>query len=96
MAVMEKKTLEKALSVMGMCSPAIAVSWLLRSGEPKLVDAVYNRRFLHRIGHDRVISLFEEYLECFDQLLEKNNDNNPPHGRWLTEAYYPKSYHAFA
>lgn len=75
---LEKKTLEKALSVMDMCSPAIAVSWLLRSGEPKLVAAVYNRRFLHRIGHDKVISLFDDYLECFDQLLEQNNGDNPP------------------
>lgn len=75
---LEKKTLGKALSVMEMCSPAIAVCWLLRSGESKLVAAVYNRRFLNRMEHDKATSLFDEYLGCFDQLLERGNDDNPP------------------
>lgn len=74
---LEKKTLEKALSIMKVCSPAISVCWLLRSGEPKLVAAVYNRSFLNRIEHDKVTLLFDEYLECFGQLLKSDNDENP-------------------
>ena len=75
---LEKKTLKNALSVMAMCSPAIAVCWLLRSGASELVAAVYHRRFLNRIDHDKVTSLYDEYLECFDQLLDRDSNDNPP------------------
>lgn len=75
---MEKSTLENALSVMAICSPAIAVCWLLRSGDPKFVAAVYNRRFLNRTKHDKVTLLFDEYLTCFGKLLENDNGVEAP------------------
>lgn len=65
----KKETLEKALSVMGYCSPAIAACWMLRSGDSKLVSSIYNRRFLERTGFIEVESLYKQYLESLKNLL---------------------------
>lgn len=73
-----KSTLEKALSVMTYCSPAIAETWLLRSGDPKLVPAVFNRRYLDRISFEKVSVTYNKYLHYFGSLVEKDNDNPVP------------------
>lgn len=73
-----KKTLEKSLSVMGYCSPRIAECWLLRSGDFKLVSAVYNRRFLERTGYDDVNSLYSRCLGCLDTMLKADIGESAP------------------
>lgn len=72
---MEKSTLGKALSVMEYCSPAIAECWMMRSGDPKMVAPVFNRRFLNQRNHKEVSALYDRYLKCFDELLEHDKDN---------------------
>lgn len=74
----DKSTLEKALSVMSYCSPAIAETWLLRSGDPKLVSAVFNRRYLDRTPYDTVCQIYDKYLDYFDSLINKERTNPVP------------------
>lgn len=74
----EKPSLLKALSVMGYCSPLIADCWMLRSGDPKMVPAIYNRRFLDRTRYQDVTALYEHYLGCFYNLLQVGSEMNVP------------------
>lgn len=74
----DKTSLGKALSVMTYCSPAIASCWLLRSGDPKMVPAMYNRRFLERTTYSKVDVLYGNYLDCFNRLLQTNDSKNLP------------------
>ena len=74
----EKPSLLKALSVMGYCSPLIADCWMLRSGDPKMVPAIYNRRFLDRTRYQDVTALYEHYLECFNKLLQVSTEIDVP------------------
>ena len=71
---MEKPTLKKALSVMEYCSPAIAECWMMRSGDPKMVAPVFNRRFLNQTNNKDVSALYDRYLKCLDELLEHDKD----------------------
>ena len=72
---MEKPTLKKALSVMEYCSPAIAECWMMRSGDPKMVAPIFNRRFLNQSNHKDVSALYDRYLKCFGELLEHDKDD---------------------
>lgn len=74
----KKETLEKALSVMGYCSPAIAACWLLRAGDPKLVSSVYHRRFLERTNYEDVDALYQRYLKCLENLLAADRVEDVP------------------
>lgn len=66
----DKSSLQKALSVMEYCSPAIAECWLLRSGDSKVVPSIYNRRFLERTSCELVDTLYRRYLDSLDCLLK--------------------------
>lgn len=70
-----KPTLEKALSIMEYSSPAIAESWLLRSGDPKLVSAVFNRRYLNRVSFQTVSNTYEHYQACLEMLVDNEQCN---------------------
>ena len=74
----KKETLDKALSVMGYCSPAIAACWLLRAGDPKLVSSIYHRRFLERTNYEDVDALYQRYLKCLDNLLAADRLEDVP------------------
>lgn len=74
----EKKTLEKALSVMGYCSPSIAENWLMRAGDSKLVSAIFSRRFLERTRFEDVNCLYNKYLTCFKNLLRAETGETLP------------------
>ena len=74
----EKTTLEKALSVMAYCSPVIAETWLLRSGDSKIVSSVFNRRYLDRISFKDVAATYERYLGYFERLLNEDKDDHVP------------------
>ena len=69
LANVEKSTLEKALSVMIYCSPAIAECWLLRSGDPKVVDSVFNRRYLALHSANDITAAYKRYLGYLKSLL---------------------------
>ena len=71
----EKTTLEKALSIMAYCSPIIAETWLLRSGDSKIVSSVFNRRYLDRMPFKDVAATYERYLGYFENLLKKDNED---------------------
>lgn len=73
-----KQTLEKALSVMAYSSPAIAESWLLRSGDPKLVAAVFNRRYLDRVPFQMVSDAYDRYQAYLEMLIESDQGNAVP------------------
>lgn len=73
-----KPTLEKALSVMAYSSPAIAESWLLRSGDPKLVAAVFNRRYLDRLSSQIVADTYDRYQAYLEMLIETEQGNYIP------------------
>ena len=74
----EKTSLERALSVMSYCSPSIARCWLLRSGDPKMVSAVFNRRFLTRTKRGEVETLYAHFMECFSRLLQEKESGAEP------------------
>ena len=74
----EKTTLDKALSVMAYCSPAIAETWLLRSGDSKIVSSVFNRRYLDRIPFKDVAATYERYLGYFESLLKEDKGDHVP------------------
>lgn len=74
----DKTSLDKALSIMVHCSPAIATCWLLRSGDPKMVPAVYNRRFLERTSYSKVDKIYRSYLDCFNRLSRIYDSKNVP------------------
>lgn len=74
----EKTTLEKALSVMAYCSPVIAETWLLRSGDSKIVPSVFNRRYLDRTPFKDVAATYERYLGYFESLLKEDKGNQVP------------------
>ena len=74
----EKTTLDKALSVMAYCSPAIAETWLLRSGDSKIVSSVFNRRYLDRIPFKDVAATYERYLGIFESLLKEDKGDHVP------------------
>lgn len=74
----EKTTLEKALSVMAYCSPVIAETWLLRSGDSKIVSSVFNRRYLDRIPFKDVAATYERYLGYFERLLDEDKGDHVP------------------
>lgn len=74
----DKSSLEKALSVMSYCSPAIAECWLLRSGDSNMVKSVYNRRYLERTSFDKVDALYKHYLYCFSKLLQIDDSSVVP------------------
>lgn len=74
----KKETLEKALSVMGYCSPVIAACWLLRAGDPNLVSSIYHRRFLDKTSYKEVDALYQKYLKCLEDLLAADKLENIP------------------
>ena len=78
LSTVNKEALGKALSVVALCSPPIAECWMLRSGDAKVVQAVYNRRFLERNKFDDVDSLYKRYLDYLNSLLEAEIENNNP------------------
>ena len=78
LSTVKKETLGNALSVMGYCSPAIAASWMLRSGDSKLVSSFYNRRFLVRTRFEDVEALYQKYLKCSEELLAADKLDDIP------------------
>lgn len=74
LSTVEKSTLEKALSVMIYCSPAIAECWLLRSGDPKVVAEVFNRRFLALHPASEIAAAYQRYLGLLKTLLGFDGD----------------------
>lgn len=78
LSTVKKETLGNALSVMGYCSPAIAASWMLRSGDSKLVSSFYNRRFLVRTRFEYVEALYQKYLKCLEDLLAADKLDDIP------------------
>lgn len=66
-------THEKALSLMTFCSPAIAESFMMRSGEPKMVAAVFNRRYLDGKKSKDVTIVYNRYLLYLSNLLDKDD-----------------------
>lgn len=78
LSAVNKNTLGKALSVMAFCSPSIAECWMLRSGDAKVVESVYNRRFLDRTKSEIVDSLYKRYLGCLNGLLKAEEGENIP------------------
>lgn len=71
----EKTTLKKALSIMVYCSPFIAETWLLRSGDSKIVSSVFNRRYLDRMPFKDVAATYERYLGYFENILKMDEDD---------------------
>ncbi len=74
----DKATLEKALSVMEYCSPAIAENWLLRSGDPKIVSAVFNRRYLALKSKKDVAEAYTKHLNLLRLLLKTDVGDTVP------------------
>ena len=78
LSAINKHTLGKALSVMALCSPSIAECWMLRSSDPKVVQCVYNRRFLERNKNEYVDLLYRRYLGYLNYLLKVEEEENDP------------------
>ena len=78
LSAINKQTLGKALSVMALCSPLIAECWMLRSSDPKVVQCVYNRRFLERNKFEYVDSLYKRYLGYLNDLLKEEEKESVP------------------
>ncbi len=78
LSTVDKTALEKALSVMVYCSPAIAECWLLRSGDPKVVSAVFNRRFLALHSAKEIAAAYQRYLGFLKTLLKLESRINEP------------------
>lgn len=80
---LDKATLEKALSVMAYSSPVIAETWLLRSGDSKIVSSVFNRRYLDRTPFKNVAATYERYLGYFESLLKKEKSDQDQLPSWV-------------
>lgn len=78
LSTIDKKTLGKALSVMAFCSPSIANCWMMRSGDAKVVQDVYNRRFMERSNFESVNALYSRYLDCLKSLLKEEQKDIVP------------------
>ena len=76
LSTVNKDTLKKALSVMEYCSPAIAECWLLRSGDPKVVDAVFNRRYLALHSAKVISDAYQHYLGYLKVLLSLDEETS--------------------
>ncbi len=74
LSTVNKDTLKKALSVMEYCSPAIAECWLLRSGDHKVVDAVFNRRYLTLHSAKDITAAYQRYLGYLKTLLSLDEE----------------------
>ena len=78
LSAVDKKTLGKALSIMSYCSPSIAECWMIRSGDAKVVQSLYNRRFLERHTFETVNVLYKRHLAYLKCLLKTEESEIVP------------------
>lgn len=70
LTTLNKVTLSKAVSLMSYCSPKVAESWVLRFGDPVVVDAMFNRKRLDQTSFEQVSSMYEKYLGYANNLVD--------------------------